>query len=193
MKRDLIYFCYRVLSIFPDKFIFSFWFRFIVKFRARVLNLMPEMKISKGVRIYRNMKTTRKSKLDIDENTVIKENCTLIGQIEIGSRCNILNNAKIDGSGTVVIGNDTHIGRENDIFSHYHDISKKEILVNDSKEIFQKTTIGNNVMLFSRVAIMSGNVLEDNVTIAYGSVVTKKCDINCIYGGMPAIKIGIRD
>jgi len=193
LKRDGIYFLYKIVSCLPDKFIFGFWFKSVVRFRAQILNLMPDMDIGKSVKIYNNVKITRKSRIAIGEGTVIKEYCHLTGNIEIGKRCNILSNTKIDGTGKVIIGDDTHIGRENDIFSHYHDISKREILVNKSKEIPQTTLIGNNVMLFSRVAVMSGKKIEDDAVIAYGSVVTKNCVAAGIYAGVPAAKIGMRE
>ncbi|NOX15267.1 MAG: hypothetical protein GXP61_04460 [Epsilonproteobacteria bacterium] len=191
--NHIFYFFYSISSKIPDKLVFGFWFKFITKLRAKILNLMPNMSIGKKVKIYKNMKTTKKSKLNIGENSTIKENCTLIGNIEIGENCNILNNTKIDGSGRVIIGNNSHIGRENDIFSHYHDISKKETLVNKSKEIFQTTIIGENVMLFSKVGIMGGLNIENGVVVGYGSVVTKNCEKNGIYVGVPAKKIGQRE
>lgn len=192
MKKEFAYFLYRIFSILPDKFISSIWFKVISKLRARVLNLMPNMTIEKDVLIYQNMRTTKKSNLIIRKGTMIKENCILIGNIEIGTDCNILNNTTIDGSGNVIIGNNSHIGRENDIYSHNHDISNKNTLVNKSEEIFYTTKIGNNVMLFSKVGIMAGIRIDDNVVIAYGSVVTKNCEINNIYAGIPAKKIGER-
>jgi len=192
MKKELIYFLYIILSKLPDKLIVGFWFKMITKIRARVLGWMPNNKVGKNVRVYRNVRTNKKSKLIIGENSAIKENCILIGNIEIGNNCNILNNTKIDGTGKVIIGDNTHIGRENDIFSHYHEIKSKDILVNKSKEVPQTTIIGNNVMLFSRVGVMSGLTIEDNVVIGYGSVVTKNCEKNFIYAGNPAKKIGER-
>jgi len=192
MKNNIMYFIYSLLSKLPDKLLISIWFKFIIKTRARVLNLITNMHIGKNVKIYKNMKITKKSKLTIMSNTVIKENCSLTGNITIGKNCNILSNTIIDGSGKVCIGENSHIGRENNIFSHYHDISKKETLVNKSKEIFQTTTIGKNVMLFSRVGIMGGVTIEDNVAVAYGSIITKNCNKNQIYAGVPAHKIGER-
>ncbi len=192
MRKNVVYFFYILLSKLPDKLLIGVWFKTIIKFRAKVLNLMPNIKIGKNVKIYKNIKITKKSKLTIMDNTAIKENCILIGNIEIGENCNILNNTKIDGCGKVIIGNNSHVGRENDIFSHFHDIRKKETLVNNSKEILQTTIIGNNVMLFSRVGIMSGIKISDNVVIGYGSVVTKNCKKNFIYAGIPAAKIGER-
>jgi len=192
MKNKLIYLVYMFLSKLPDIYMLSIWFNNITKLRAKFLNLLPNMKIANNVKIYTNVKISRNSNLILDQNVCIKENCVIGGNIEVGKNTNILGYTKIDGSGKVIIGRDTHIGRDNDIFSHYHDISKKEILVNKSKEIFQDTVIGNNVMLFSRVGIMGGVTIYDNASIAYGSVVTKDCEANMIYAGIPAKKIGER-
>jgi len=193
MKNKLIYLVYIFSSKLPDIYMINRWFIFITKFRAKILNLLPNMKMSGNIRIYTNVKISRHSKIKIEKNVNIKENCVIGGNITIGENTLILANTKIDGSGKVVIGKNSHIGRDNDIFSHYHDISKKDILVNKSKEVFQETIIGNNVMLFSRVGIMGGVILGDNCAIAYGSIVTKDCDENIIYAGIPAKKIGERD
>jgi len=192
MKNKLIYLIYMFLSKLPDIYMLNIWFNNITKLRARVLNLLPNMKISNNVKIYTSVKISKNSNLILDENVSIKENCVIGGNIEVGENTQILGHTKIDGSGKVIIGRDTHIGRENDIFSHYHDISKKNILVNKSKECFQETIIGNNVMLYSRVAIMGGVIIEDNSAIAYGSIVTKNCEENIIYAGIPTKKIGER-
>ena len=192
MRNKLIYLLYVTVSILPDIRILKFWFNFIIKLRPKVLNLLDTMYISKNVHIYSNVRISRMSNLIINNNVCIKENCTIGGNCTIGENTLILANTKIDASGEVIIGKNTHIGRENDIYSHSHDVSNKAILVNESKEIFQKTIIGDNVMLFSRVGIMSGVTLEDNVVIGYGSVVTKDCSANCIYAGVPSKKIGER-
>jgi len=192
MKNKFIYLIYLFVSKLPDIYMVNFWFKTIATLRAKVLNLLSNMNISNNVRIYRNVKISRRSNLVISNNVTIKENCVLGGNITIGEDTQILANTKIDGSGEVIIGKNSHIGRDNDIFSHYHDISQKDILVNKSKEVFQKTIIGDNVMLFSRVGIMGGVTLGDNCVVAYGSIVTKDCEENLIYAGIPAKKIGER-
>ncbi len=192
MKNKLIYLIYMILSNLPDLYMFGFWFRNITKLRAKALNLLPNMRISNNVRIYRGVEISRNSNLILSKGVTIKEYCVLGGNIEVGENTQILGYTKIDGSGKVTIGKNTHIGRENDIFSHYYDISKKDILVNKSKEYFLETIIGDNVMLYSRVAVMGGVTIENNSAIAYGSIVTKNCKENIIYAGIPAKKIGER-
>ncbi|TLP37775.1 acyltransferase [Arcobacter arenosus] len=192
MKNKFIYLIYVILSNLPDFYMIRVWFRNITKLRAKVLKLLPNMEISNGVKIYRGVKISRNSNLILSKGVVIKEFCILGGTIAVGEDTQILSYTKIDGSGKVTIGRDTHIGRENDIFSHYHNISDKNILVNKSKECFQEIHIGNNVMLYSRVAVMGGVNIHDNSAIAYGSIVTKNCEQNFIYAGVPAKKIGER-
>jgi maltose O-acetyltransferase len=192
MKDKFIFLLYLILSKFPDIYFLSFWFNNITKLRARVLNLLSSYKIGKKVKIYRNVNFSKSSNIFLGDNVIIKENCKLSGKITIGDNTVILSDAKIDGSGEVIIGSNSHIGRENDIFSHYHILDRKDILVNFSQEVFQKTEIGNNVMLFSRVGIMSGVKIDDNCVIGYGSVVTKNCEKNGIYVGVPAKKMAER-
>jgi maltose O-acetyltransferase len=188
MRNKIIYFLYLSLNIKFLGVIFS-----KINFtRAKILNLLPNFYIQENVQIYRNVRISRRSNIKIGSNTVIKENCVIGGNITIGNNVQILSNSRLDGTGTLIIGDNTHIGRDNDIFSHYHDIRKKDILVNNSKEIFQDTVIGDNVMLFSKVGIMGGVTISNNVVIAYGSVVTKDCQEAMIYAGIPAKKIGER-
>lgn len=192
MKNKLIYLIYILVAKLPDIYMINIWFKNITKIRARILNLLPNMHIANDVKIYKGVQINRNSNLILLKGVIVKEHCVLGGNIEIGENTQILAYTKIDGSGKVTIGSDTHIGRENDIFSHYHDISKKDILVNESKEYFQKTIIGSNVMLYSRVAIMGGITIENNCVIAYGSIVTKDCKENLIYAGVPAKRISER-
>lgn len=56
-----------------------------------------------------------------------------------------------------------------------------------SKEhIYRDIKIGNNVWIGANSIILPGVVVEDNVVIAAGSVVTKSLDSGYIYGGVPA-------
>lgn len=57
-------------------------------------------------------------------------------------------------------------------------------------DFFGKIRIGNRVYIGANSMIMPGVVVEDNVLIAAGSVVTKSVPKNCIVGGNPARIIG---
>lgn len=55
--------------------------------------------------------------------------------------------------------------------------------------IFRKVKVGNNVMFGSNAVIMAGVKIGNNVVIGANSVVTKDCDSDSVYGGVPAKKI----
>ena len=46
--------------------------------------------------------------------------------------------------------------------------------------------VGSNVYIGSRVTLLPGVVIEDNVIVAAGTVVTKRLAGGAIYGGVPA-------
>lgn len=58
------------------------------------------------------------------------------------------------------------------------------------RELFNKINIGSNVFIGINTIIMPGVVIEDNVIIAAGSVVTKSIPSGVIVGGNPARVIG---
>lgn len=60
-------------------------------------------------------------------------------------------------------------------------------------DIFGRITIGNNVYIGNNAIILPGVVIEDNVLIAAGTVVTKSIPANCIVGGNPVKIIGSID
>jgi acetyltransferase-like isoleucine patch superfamily enzyme len=56
--------------------------------------------------------------------------------------------------------------------------------------LYKRIKIGNNVFIGVNSVIMPGVVVDDNVIIAAGSIVTKSIPGGCIVGGNPAKKIG---
>ncbi|WP_235299289.1 acyltransferase [Portibacter marinus] len=56
---------------------------------------------------------------------------------------------------------------------------------------YKPISIGNNVFIGNNSIIMPGVIIEDNVIVAAGSVVTKSIPKGYIVGGNPAKKIGL--
>ena len=86
----------------------------------------------KGVMISSGCTISRAARLDIGK-IWIKENVeiggfVIIGNVIIGCR------TRIDGKGRVLIGSNTHIGRDVDIYSHRHILDDPETMVNNSKK-----------------------------------------------------------
>ncbi|WP_155840034.1 acyltransferase [Butyrivibrio sp. MC2021] len=53
----------------------------------------------------------------------------------------------------------------------------------------QPVIIGNNVFIGWGATILAGTVIEDNVIIGAGSVVSGHCEANSVYAGVPAKRI----
>src|SRR5438128_330233 len=66
-------------------------------------------------------------------------------------------------------------------------------LMNDARGrryLYRRVKIGNNVFIGVNSVILPGVIIEDNVIVAAGSVVTKSIPSGCIVGGNPAKIIG---
>lgn len=88
----------------------------------------------------------------------------------------------------IELGNDITLTQN--IYFHTHDggvwVFRKEL---PGINIYRKIKVGNNVFVGANSSIMPGVTIGDNVVIATGSVVTKDCESDSIYGGVPARKI----
>jgi len=85
------------------------------------------------------------------------------------------------------IGENSTMGLFAVIYGHIHDYEKGII-------IMDRVKIGNNCVIGAGACIMPGAVLEDNVKLAVGSVVTKGQVLKRgkTYGGMPAKEIKLK-
>jgi len=81
-------------------------------------------------------------------------------------------------------GNNCTMGLYACIYGHIHDYEKGTILLD-------KIKIGNNCVIGAGAFIMPGAIIEDNVKVAAGSVVTKGQVLKKgkVYGGIPAREI----
>ncbi len=82
------------------------------------------------------------------------------------------------------IGDNVTMGEYSIIYGHIHNYKENKITINTVK-------IGNNCIIGAGSIIMPGSVLEDNVILATGAVVTQNQILKKgkIYGGIPAKEI----
>ena len=124
----------------------------------------------------------------------LAENCTIVGNVKIGSGCSIWFNAVIRGDvNTITIGNDVNIQDGAVIHCTYQKAA---------------TNIGNRVSI-GHNAIVHGSTIHDDVLIGMGSIVMDDCVVESgsiiaagavllenthvgkgsIYAGVPAKKV----
>ena len=82
------------------------------------------------------------------------------------------------------LGENTTMGEYAVIYGHIHNYEKETITIN-------KVSIGSNCVIGAGAIVMPGAVIQDNVTLAAGALVTKNqvLEKEKIYGGVPAKEI----
>lgn len=109
--------------------------------------------------------------------------------VKVGNECRILTNKFGSEPWLISIGNKVTITNGVTFLTH----DGAAWLINDEKGrrySFRKILIGSNVFVGVNTIIMPGVIIEDNVIVAAGSVVTKSISSGKIVGGNPAKIIG---
>lgn len=114
----------------------------------------------------------------------------IVGPIEcntklvIGEECWVGKNLKVNGNGSVEIGNRCDIGPEVTFQTGGHIIGNTERRAGMGKTYSQK--VGNGVWIGGRVTIIGNTILDDGCVIAGCACVVKNVAENNLVGGVPA-------
>ncbi|WP_051197610.1 acyltransferase [Butyrivibrio sp. MB2005] len=111
--------------------------------------------------------------------------------ITIGKNCSIGDKAILDARKNIVIADNVNISTGAWIWTVQHDVNSESFsTTGQEKPVY----IGEYAWISSRTSILPGaNVLKGDI-IAAGAILTKPCNEHfCIYGGVPAKKIGLRN
>lgn len=128
------------------------------------------------------------------ENCFIAENCTIVGDVVMGSNCSVWFNAVIRGDvNAITIGNDTNIQDGAVIHATYLKASThigNRVSVGHNA-IVHGCTVNDNVLIGMGAIIMDHAVIEQYCIIAAGSVILENtiCETGYLYAGTPAKKI----
>ncbi len=137
------------------------------------------------------IKTVRGKTPKLGENCYLSENCSIIGNVEIGDNCSIWFNAVIRGDVNYIkIGNNTNIQDGAIVHATYQkyptNIGNNVSIAHGA--IIHGCTIHNNVLIGMGAIIMDDAIIESNSIIAAGSVVTQNTIVKSgnVYAGSPA-------
>jgi acetyltransferase-like isoleucine patch superfamily enzyme len=110
--------------------------------------------------------------------------------IKIGKGTIINNNSVIIAEKTkILIGENCLIGVNfSCIDSDFHALDPARRNVSSNISV-SRVSIGNNVFIGNNVAVLKGVKIGDNVTIGFGSVVTRSIPSDCVACGNPAIVV----
>src|SRR5690606_8953472 len=112
------------------------------------------------------------------------------GNIIINKSVRINENVFIHGAGGVVIDENTTLSYGVSIISTGYATNNWEKNKIEKIHEHKKIKIGKNVWICANVTILPGSIIENDIIVAAGSVVTGNLsDSGYIYGGIPARKI----
>lgn len=122
-----------------------------------------------------------------------KERAELLkkGGLMIGNNCEIYPNVNM-GSEPYLISIGNHVRITSDVRFITHDGGVwvvRDLLNDNTLDIFGSIMIGNNVMIGTGAIIMPNVHIGDNSIVAAGAVVTKDVPPGTVVGGVPAKKI----
>lgn len=128
------------------------------------------------------------------DNVAVHEGVFLLNpqKIRCGDNVSIHPMCYIDATGNITIGNDVSIAHGTTIMSSTHTYSDGNIPIKDQEVIWKETNISDNVWIGAKSTIIAGVKIHRGCVIGAGGVVTKDCEENSMYVGVPARKIKSR-
>lgn len=93
----------------------------------------------------------------------------------------------IEAIAPVTIGDTCHLGPEVMVLTSHHPIDDSGSWTFGAEG--REVTIGDKVWIGARAVILPGAVIESEVIIAAGAVVTGRCESFGVYGGVPARRL----
>jgi carbonic anhydrase/acetyltransferase-like protein (isoleucine patch superfamily) len=128
------------------------------------------------------------------KNCFLAENCTVVGEVQMGDNCTVWFNAVVRGDvHSIIIGNNTNIQDGAVIHCTYQ--KAKTVIGNNvsiaHNAIVHGCTIEDNVLIGMGAIVMDDAVVKSNSVIAAGAVVLSGTIVEAgsLYAGMPAKRI----
>lgn len=124
------------------------------------------------------------SAFEIGEGTRIVGPIEVTGTLKTGKNCWIGKNFKVNGNGTVTIGDNCDIGPEVTFQTGGHRLGDPSRRAGEGLIFHQ--VVGNGVWIGGRASILNHSAIGDGVVIAGCACVTESVAPNVLVGGVPA-------
>ena len=140
------------------------------------------------------IKSVRNKTPKIGKNCFLAENCTLVGEVELGNNCSVWFNAVIRADVHYIkVGDNVNI-QDGAVIHATYQKSPTNIGNNVSiahNAVVHGCTIKDNVLIGIGAIILDNAIINSNSIVAAGAVVTKGTivEANSVYAGTPAKKI----
>lgn len=130
--------------------------------------------------------------MDITKNTNIYGGCEIRSPWNIhADRCVIAVGCILDGRSGITIGQDVVFGSNVHVWTQEHAVNDPyfRVLAENSKPV----VIENHAWICSDSTLLPGTRIGEGAVVASRACVTKDCEPYCIYGSVPAKRIGERN
>jgi len=189
----------RALLALPDLHRAGPYWRTLRRLRIRALRARgpavdPTAIVHEHVHVHRGVTLGLAAGAEIRDRVRIgiDEPGLLASSFAVGAGSLVLSDSHVDCSAPVTIGARTHIGRRAQLFTHMHDVDRRDTPVLDAPIISQPITVGDDVMLFNDVVVLPGVTIGNGAIVAVRSVVTRDVPAYAKVAGTPARQIGER-
>jgi acetyltransferase-like isoleucine patch superfamily enzyme len=113
--------------------------------------------------------------------------------LSVGNNVGFSTNCFLGCVGGIEVGDDTIIGNYVTFHSENHNYDDPKVPIRLQGVTHKGIKVGKNCWIGAKATILDGVTIEDGCIIAAGALVQKGTyEANCIYGGVPAKKIGSR-
>ena len=190
----------RLVFQLPDFAWFSPYDRVVARLRRVALALDGQVSVGRGVKLHPRFYYPRDMSVVLGDGCEIKRDVrvgreygvTGPAELRIGAETEVLSGCRIDCSGSVTIGEASHVGRDCQIITHKHETASRDTPVLRAAITTSPVTIGDDVMIYSDVVILPGVHICSGAVVAVRSVVTSDVEPHDVVAGVPARKIGER-
>jgi maltose O-acetyltransferase len=108
-------------------------------------------------------------------------------QVSIGAGSGVNAGCWFEGHGPIIIGRDCFMGPEVMILTSIHEISSEGQVAREAS--YREVRVGDRCWLGARALIMPGVTIGEGTIIGAGAVVTKDCEPDAVYAGVPARRV----
>ena len=190
----------RLVFQLPDFPWFSPYDQAVTALRRAVLTLDSQVSVGRDVKMHPKFYYPRGVSVVLGDGCEIKSDVRVgreygvagPAELRIGAETEVLSGCRIDCSGSVAIGEASHVGRDCQIVTHKHETASRDTPVLRAAITTSPVTIGDDVMIYSDVVILPGVNIGNGAVVAVRSVVTSDVEPHQIVAGVPARKIGER-
>jgi len=184
----------RLVGQLPDLPALPPYQRLVWRIRTAFLHRATDVTCGSGVRVDSRFYYPAGLKLNVGDGVRIKRDVRAgwepahapDAELTIGVGTEVLAETRLDCTGGIHIGARSHIGRRATIYTHRHQLDRRNVSALDAPIETAPVTIGDGVMLYSEVVVLPGVTIGDGAVVAVRAVVADDVPPFAIVGGMPA-------